>query len=413
MIKDSKFIFVVEEKNLEKYSSKKEEEKRKQKNFELGKEEILKSLEKSYGFKIVKEIGKGKFGDVRTIRFDKDGGIYAIKVLYYEGNLGFNIKKKAFSDEGNLSLGLKHKNIIKTYSKLEKTGEKNGEKFCLFGFVMEKASFGSLNLFIHHYNKGSIFQSILYCDKISWLYQINENIIRFFFKQILQGIKFLNENKLAHFDIKPENILLGKGYVPKICDFSLTDFIQPENNQDFQYLCGGTTKYMGPEYYTKERKVRCDQIKKVDYFALGSILFLLTFKRSLIHYDKIKEGEREENYMLIKNNLEDARKEIKNADLSIISKDYKQFLNSLIQDNPEDRPSIEKIIDDRWLNDNTKEINEIFNLFQNDGLKIFTELQKFGMLSKRKTEQKKDETEKKHYLNRKFFVKRNRISKKR
>ena len=59
-----------------------------------------------------------------------------------------------------------------------------------------------------------------------------KNLIRSYFFQICQGIKYLHENKLVHRDIKvlpltiqPENILLTKKNEVKICDFGFATLV--------------------------------------------------------------------------------------------------------------------------------------------------------------------------------------------
>jgi serine/threonine protein kinase len=47
----------------------------------------------------------------------------------------------------------------------------------------------------------------------------SENIAHWLFSQIMSGLCFMNNNGLAHRDMKTENIFLDKNCVPKIGDF--------------------------------------------------------------------------------------------------------------------------------------------------------------------------------------------------
>lgn len=35
----------------------------------------------------------------------------------------------------------------------------------------------------------------------------------------MQGIRFLRDNKIVHLDLKPQNLLIGKGLLLRITDF--------------------------------------------------------------------------------------------------------------------------------------------------------------------------------------------------
>jgi len=47
-----------------------------------------------------------------------------------------------------------------------------------------------------------------------------DNILRFFSKQIIEGLEKLERSDYIHLDIKPENILIFDNYNIKLTDFS-------------------------------------------------------------------------------------------------------------------------------------------------------------------------------------------------
>src|SRR5262249_13124202 len=47
----------------------------------------------------------------------------------------------------------------------------------------------------------------------------DEKMVRTYFRQLIDGLQYLHSQKVAHLDIKPENLLLGENYRLKITDF--------------------------------------------------------------------------------------------------------------------------------------------------------------------------------------------------
>ena len=51
----------------------------------------------------------------------------------------------------------------------------------------------------------------------------NESLVKYIFSQICEGVSALhNTTGYAHLDIKLENILIGKDYKLKLCDFGFS-----------------------------------------------------------------------------------------------------------------------------------------------------------------------------------------------
>lgn len=69
-----------------------------------------------------------------------------------------------------------------------------------------------------------------------------------------------------HWDVKPENILISKNYVVKLCDFGFARNIKPERN--FMYTDYVSTRwYRAPELLLGDAQYN----KSVDIWAVGCI----------------------------------------------------------------------------------------------------------------------------------------------
>ena len=99
--------------------------------------------------------------------------------------------------------------------------------------------------------------------------------------QVSRGLNFLHESKIAHRDVKPENILLeplaeGRPIVVKLTDFGLAKFPDPQDPTSTMHTKLGTENYMAPEFWIKTPEGKRRYNKSVDIFALG-----LTFQAIL------------------------------------------------------------------------------------------------------------------------------------
>jgi len=93
------------------------------------------------------------------------------------------------------------------------------------------------------------------------------------FKQIVEGVKFLNDHNIIHGDIKPSNILLFEKNKVKLNDLSLCRLIDSRSNRQLY-----TYHYRPPEVDRGEKHL------KSDIFALGCTIFELYFNEP--YYDK-------------------------------------------------------------------------------------------------------------------------------
>ena len=84
-------------------------------------------------------------------------------------------------------------------------------------------------------------------------------------------MKYMHDNNLVHWDIKPENILLDENLAPKLSDFGWSVLV---NNKKRSTFCG-TFEYMAPEMFENE-----EYSFSVDVWGLGILLYELFHWRS-------------------------------------------------------------------------------------------------------------------------------------
>ena len=170
--------------------------------------------------------------------------------------------------------------------------------------------------------------------------RIPEKISAKIFIQIANAVKYLHENNIAHCDIKPENILMDKDFIPKINDFGFSQKL--DRNEDYLlHKRSGTPRYSSPDVlhaYTKGYDGR-----KNDIFSLGVLLFVITigdfpFNSATYSDDKYK--------FIIKKKYDRFWEYFNYIE---ISDEFKDLINKLICSNPAKRLSIDEILQHPWL----------------------------------------------------------------
>ena len=121
----------------------------------------------------------------------------------------------------------------------------------------------------------------------------NQSLAKYLFKQICSGVSALHtETGYAHMDIKLENILIGKDYKLKLCDFG---FAQPTSERIIKRL--GTEGYIAPEIEAKAYNETYMGVP-ADIFSLGVMLFIIMFGVPPF----CGTGPNDRNYRIFRNN---------------------------------------------------------------------------------------------------------------
>jgi serine/threonine protein kinase len=103
--------------------------------------------------------------------------------------------------------------------------------------------------------------------------RLRVDLAKSLFLQILDAVDYLHsEPKLAHLDLKLENVLIDEDFKLKLCDFGFSEEIRPH---DRIWLNKGSDGYKAPEIYSASSQGF--EATKADIFSLGVILFILIF----------------------------------------------------------------------------------------------------------------------------------------
>ena len=253
-------------------------------------------------FKIIKELGKGSYGTVYTVKSLLDSNIYVMKKIELS-HLNPRQQVECYREVSILKK-VSHKNIIKYYSSFL---EKN-----ILYIIMEYAELGDLYSLIKHYKKHSNFFSELDLWKIS--------------SEILSGLDYLHSHNIIHRDIKCLNLFITKDRHIKIGDLGVSAFSSGVDN--FHYTRVGTPLYISPELVKQK-----PYDYKTDIWSFGC---------SLYHLACLEPPFTGGNLIVLGNNI------VKGVPKSLpnqYSNDLKNFVDKMLEKNAEKRPSAKEALD--------------------------------------------------------------------
>jgi serine/threonine protein kinase len=191
-------------------------------------------------YQLERELGQGGMG---TVYLAKDSGLnryVALKIL--RSDLGDDPSfSRKFLEEVEVTASLAHPNIIRVFT----LGEQEGRLY----LVME------------HLDEPSLENQMDKQTKVSEREVLEIGI------GIASALQFAHEETgLIHRDIKPGNILFGRGNIPKLADFGLAAGARLALGQQDEIW--GTPYYVSPE-----RLLREPEDIRSDIYSLGATLY--------------------------------------------------------------------------------------------------------------------------------------------
>lgn len=166
--------------------------------------------------------------------------------------------------------------------------------------------------------------------------RFSERQAKLIFKKILNGVKAIHNANYCHLDIKPSNILFDEHYNPKIYGFY---FCRLNSNQLVHQM--GSKNYMAPEILENQTY---DGFK-CDIFSLGQLLFNLVC--GLNGFQSAKKHDKYYNLIIEKNYVQYWNSEAF-SELNL-SQDFKDLVVRMLAFDPNERPTIDEILQSTWM----------------------------------------------------------------
>ncbi|XP_042580008.1 serine/threonine-protein kinase 36 isoform X2 [Cyprinus carpio] len=241
-------------------------------------------------YHILEVIGEGSFGRVYKGRRKFSGQVVALKFIPKVGRSEKDLR--SLKREIDIMRGLKHPNIV----------------LLLDSFETEREV-----VVVTEYAEGELFQ-ILEDDG-----SLPENQVREIACQLVSALYYLHSHRILHRDMKPQNILLGKGGVVKLCDFGFARAMSVSTL--VLTSIKGTPLYMSPELVEEK-----PYDHSADLWSLGCILYELHTGAPPFYTNSI--------FQLVQLIVRDPVKWPEN-----MSQDCLSFLKGLLMKDPEKRLS--------------------------------------------------------------------------
>ncbi|XP_064524480.1 death-associated protein kinase 2 isoform X3 [Pseudopipra pipra] len=198
-------------------------------------------------YDIGEELGSGQFAIVKKCQERSTGVEYAAKFIKKRQSRASRrgVSREEIQREVTILQQVLHPNIVKLHDIYENKTD--------VVLILELVSGGEL------------------FDFLAQKESLSEEEATRFIKQILDGVNYLHSKKIAHFDLKPENIMLLDKNIPiphiKLIDFGLAHKI--EDGVEFKNIFG-TPEFVAPEIVNYEPLGLA-----ADMWSIGVITYIL------------------------------------------------------------------------------------------------------------------------------------------
>ncbi|XP_031720894.1 death-associated protein kinase 3 [Anarrhichthys ocellatus] len=263
-------------------------------------------------YEMEEELGSGQFAIVRKCKEKTTSIEYAAKFIKKRrlSSSRRGVSREEIEREVNILREIQHSNIITLHDIFENKAD--------VILILELVSGGELFDFL--------------AEKES----LTEEEATQFLKQILDGVQYLHSKRIAHFDLKPENIMLLDKNVPnpriKLIDFGIAHQIKAGN--EFKNIFG-TPEFVAPEIVNYEPLGL-----EADMWSIGVITYILLSGASPFL------GETKQETLT---NISGVNYDFDEEYFSNTSELAKDFIRRLLVKDPKKRMTIDDSLEHPWI----------------------------------------------------------------
>uniref|UniRef100_A0A8B9EVJ1 Serine/threonine-protein kinase PLK3 n=1 Tax=Anser cygnoides TaxID=8845 RepID=A0A8B9EVJ1_ANSCY len=196
--------------------------------------------------------------------------------------------------------------------------------------------------FSHHFEDAeNIYIFLEHCSRKSlahiWKarHTLLEPEVRYYLKQIISGLKYLHLKGILHRDLKLGNFFINENMELKVGDFGLAA-CQDASDQKKKTICG-TPNYLAPEVLLRQ-----GHGPESDVWSLGCVMYTL-----LCGNPPFETSDLKETYRCIK--------QVEYTLPAFLSLPAKHLIAGILRRNPQDRLTLEEILDHEFFKGYTPE----------------------------------------------------------
>ncbi|TWW65398.1 Triple functional domain protein [Takifugu flavidus] len=257
-----------------------------------------------YHYTEVVELGRGRFSVVKC--YDQRGTKRTLAVKHVNKKL---MRRDRVTQELNLHMRVQHPNIICLVDTYETPSS--------YALVLEMADQGRLLDYV-----------------VSWG-NLTEEKAAYYLRDVLEALHYLHSRRIAHLDVKPENLLVAQrsgGQVVKLSDFG--DAVQL-NSSDYTHPLLGSPEFASPELVLGEPVSLTS-----DMWSLGVVTYVLLSGASPF----LDESAEETCLNICRLDFSFPRDYFQG-----VSQAARDFICLLLRTNPSQRPSAALCLQEPWL----------------------------------------------------------------
>ena len=254
-------------------------------------------------YELKEKLGEGAYGSVYKVQQKFTNYLRAVKAIKKK-----HVDSSEFYNEIEVLKALDHPNIIK-----------------LFDCYQDKSYYYMVE---EYCSGGDLFD---YIQKEKFFTERKAGTI---FNQLLSAVNHLHKKRIVHRDLKPENIVLietesGEVFI-KLIDFGTSITIKGKNlTQEL-----GTIYYIAPEVFMNSYN------EKADIWSCGIILYTMLCGHPPFCGNK-------EN--TIKSKILHSKLVFPSKEFKSVSKEAIEYIKNLLSYDPEQRPTAEEALNNKWL----------------------------------------------------------------